>query len=143
MTYGLDVQASSPVQPPIRFRARVIRGAGRGKQLGIPTLNLELREVPAELTEGIYACFVIIDGSRLQGAMHYGPRPVFKSGIACEIHLLDTAIDEPPRDVDVDVRGRIREVRDFPSTAAMLLQIKDDIAAIRSILGACSDSSSN
>lgn len=137
MTYGLAVPASSPDRPSISFQARVIRGAGRGRALGIPTLNLDLRDVPPELNEGIHACFVMLHEKKLQGAMHYGPRPVFKDSVACEIHLLDEMLSETPADVGVQVCGRVREVRDFPSPEAMLEEIQDDITAVRSILASC------
>ncbi len=44
------------------FQARVIRGAGRGKSLGTPTLNLDRRDVPEDLEEGIHACLVKLHG---------------------------------------------------------------------------------
>tara|TARA_Y100000310_G_C20585840_1_gene765350 strand:- start:929 stop:1324 length:396 start_codon:yes stop_codon:yes gene_type:complete len=121
----------------ITFSASAISGAGRGREYGIPTININLAAVPEELDEGIYACFVDIedDSTHYMGAMHYGPRPVFKDSRACEIHLLDTKLEEAPTTVTVTVVQYLREIRDFPSLDALKEQILDDIAQCRGILG--------
>ncbi|HVW66792.1 MAG TPA: riboflavin kinase [Candidatus Peribacteraceae bacterium] len=121
---------------PVVFTAPVVSGSGRGKDLGIATMNLELDSVPSELTEGIYACFVMFDGKRYMAGMHYGPRPVFKDTRSCEIHILDEWIEKTPDALEVLVVGRIRDVADFPSVDDMLKQIEDDIANVRAILSA-------
>jgi riboflavin kinase/FMN adenylyltransferase len=120
---------------PLLFTARVVSGAGRGRVLGTPTLNLALEQVPKELQEGIYACRAFLDGSWQPGALHYGPRPVFKDSVACEVHLLDTALQQAPASLEVKVVAYLREIRDFPTVEALQAQIADDITRIRAILG--------
>ena len=71
------------------YTAHVITGAGRGKGLGFPTVNLE---IPPQLTiaEGIYAVDVEVAGARYKGAMHFGPIPVFNDPKpSLEIFILD------------------------------------------------------
>jgi len=124
---------------PIVFTASIISGSGRGKTIGTPTLNLDLADVPAELQEGIHACWINNvtssgDEKWLQGAMHYGPRPVFKDSVACEIYALDTVIDEAPSAVDVRVIGYLRPVMDFPSVDELQRQIADDVVQTRAML---------
>jgi riboflavin kinase/FMN adenylyltransferase len=118
------------------FTARVITGAGRGKQMGVPTLNLALTDVPADFDQGIYACYAIIQGQKLRGAMHYGPRPVFQDDTACEIHLLDLSLARTPETVTVHVVEHLRDVADFPSPEALKRQIDEDIRRCKDILGA-------
>jgi riboflavin kinase / FMN adenylyltransferase len=120
--------------PPISFEARIISGAGRGKKLGAPTMNLNLDDVPGTLAQGIYACFASVDGRREQAALHYGPRPVFKDSVSCEVHLLDWAPMETPDRLTVHVVQYLREVQDFPSPEALMEQIKKDIEETRAIL---------
>lgn len=122
---------------PLHFRARVIRGSGRGKGLGVPTINLDLRDVPSALQEGIYAARATIDGQpgSIPAAMHYGPRPVFRDAASCELHLLNLLIDEVPAALDVDAVEYIRDVQDFPSPEAMMKEIENDISRIRAVLG--------
>jgi FAD synthase len=66
--------------------------------------------------------------------MHYGPRPVFEDTVACEVHVLDHVIEEPPEEVTVQIVERLREVRDFPSREALMKQIKEDVRLVRKIL---------
>lgn len=120
----------------IVFTASAITGAGRGKQYGIPTININLAAVPEELAEGIFACFIDIkDGEKYLGAMHYGPRPVFKDSRACEVHLIDAVIPTLPESVTVTVVKHLRDVKDFPSTEELKDQILKDIEQCRGILG--------
>ena len=118
------------------FTARVIGGAGRGKELGTPTLNLDLRDVPGDMKEGIYACFVQLPATsyRLPAVMHHGPRPVFEDTVSCEVHLLDTELPAPPKSVTVTLVERIRDVMDFASQDALKAEIARDIEKCRAIL---------
>jgi riboflavin kinase / FMN adenylyltransferase len=119
---------------PLTFTAPVIAGAGRGKALGTPTMNVDLSAVPPELEEGIYACFAQIEGKREPAAMHYGPRPVFKDSTSCEIHLIDRIVVQAPSHVKVEVIARLREVRDFAAPEALVQQMAKDIESARAIL---------
>ena len=121
---------------PISFAARTIRGDGRGKGLGVPTINLILEDCPAELQEGIYACRVTYDDAiHVPASMHYGPRPVFGAEPSCEIHLLDRAPSHTPDTLDISVIGRIRDVKDFPSVEALMAEIAEDNRTARAMLG--------
>ncbi|MDA1208408.1 MAG: riboflavin kinase [bacterium] len=120
----------------ITFTASAISGAGRGKNMGVPTINVNLASVPEELTDGIYAAIVSIDDSRYSAAMHYGPRPVFDDSRACEVHLLDVTLYDAPSNVTIEVVERIRDIEDFPSTAQLIAKIQDDIGRCRGILKA-------
>lgn len=121
---------------PLSFTAHTESGRGRGKDLGVPTLNLVLADVHPDLEDGIYACFAMINGRRMRAAMHLGPRPVFKDSKTCEIHLLDASLPSPPPAVTIDVVGRLREVHDFPSTEALQRQMQKDINDARAMLDA-------
>ena len=123
---------------PLTFSASAISGTGRGREYGIPTINIDLAAVPENLQEGIYACFVEIEDNptRYMGAMHYGPRPVFQDSRACEIHLIDTELSFLPTTVTVTVVQFLRKILNFPSVEALKAQILDDIRQCRGILGA-------
>src|SRR5262249_8066129 len=68
---------------------RVERGAGRGRTIGIPTINVALPS-PRKLLppDGVYACVVSWDGG-IAGAMaNLGPRPTFgEHARGLEAHL--------------------------------------------------------
>ena len=46
------------------FIVHPIRGAGRGKGLGYPTINVRLEDVPDEIEEGVYAGWITIDNQQ-------------------------------------------------------------------------------
>jgi riboflavin kinase/FMN adenylyltransferase len=123
---------------PLSFTARVVSGAGRGKGMGTPTLNVDLSDVPSVLQEGIYACSVVFDGESQKkvGAMHYGPRPVFHDSTSCEIYVLDELIENTPTSLTIEVYDRLRDVADFESPEALQQQIEEDIRNIRAIMSA-------
>lgn len=118
----------------LRFSARTQTGAGRGKQIGTPTINMNLQDVPAELLEGIYACWTRVDGRWIEGALHYGPRPVFQAGLSCEVYLLDVTVESLPERVEVQTVGYLRPVMDFPSPVELVVQIQDDVTRTRAML---------
>lgn len=114
--------------------ARIVSGAGRGKNLGIPTINIDLSAVPPDLAHGIYACRITLAGRTYKGAMHYGPRPVFKDSEACEVHIIDETVDEVPETADIEIVGFIRDVANFPSPEALVERIGKDIEEARGML---------
>jgi len=115
-------------------RAKVVSGAGRGRGLNVPTLNIDLNAVPSGLSHGIYACWINIGGRKYMGAMHYGPRPVFKDSDSLEIHVIDSIIAQPPETADLTVVARLRDVRNFPGPEELKAAIKTDIEQVRAIL---------
>ena len=120
-------------KPPLSFTARIIRGAGRGKRLGVPTINLDLGPIPDELPEGIYAVRVRFGEEEqfLEAVMHFGPRPVFQDSRSCEVHLLTgkSQIPNPKsQTLTVEVVKRLRDVRNFEDAGALKEQMAKDIA---------------
>jgi len=121
----------------------VERGAGRGRTIGIPTINLAPLD-PRKLLppDGVYAVWVELPGKgeggrgrRYGGMMNQGPRPTF--GIAAralEIHLFDFAGDLYGEAVNVEWVRRLRDVQTFPSRDALVDQLGRDAVAARQAL---------
>ncbi len=122
--------------PVIIKNGRVISGAGRGGNLGIPTINIDLSDIPTSLEHGIYACRITLAGKTYKGAMHYGLRPVFKDTEAFEVHIIDASVDFVPTTVDIEIVGYIRPVQDFPNPEVLIHRIQKDIEAARAMLSA-------
>lgn len=118
------------------FTARVISGAGRGKGLGVPTLNLDLQDVPRDLEDGVFACRAWIEGKEYPATMHHGPRPTFNDSRSCEVHLINAELPSPPRSVDLEVVQALRGISRFPSADALSKQMrKDSEDALRILSG--------
>lgn len=114
--------------------AKTIPGRGRGRGLGVPTINIDLSAVPENLLHGIYACRITLDGKTYLGAMHYGPRPVFKDTEAFEVHIIDEAVESVPATATIEIVGYIREIADFESPEALVQRIEKDIFDARGML---------
>ena len=115
----------------IKFSARIITGASRGKELGFPTLNMQ---IPAgfDLAEGVYACWIWYGASRFMGALHHGPIPVFDQTLpSLEVHLIDIKSNLRPKKLKVEVVKFIRKVEIFDSPELLINQIQKDIDKIR------------
>jgi len=114
--------------------AKTIPGRGRGKVLGVPTINIDLEAVPKDLSHGIYACYIALSGKKYQGAMHYGPRPVFHDTDAFEVHIIGETVESVPATATVEIVGYIREIADFESPEALVKRIEKDIHEARGML---------
>lgn len=117
------------------FTADVVRGAGRGRSLGTPTINLDPAAQASIGREGIYACWAIIDGERAPAVMHAGARPVFDDVPSVEIHLLTPPPVEIPGSLTVEVVAFLRPIEDFDSVEELQRQIQRDIDLARGTLG--------
>ncbi len=119
------------------FIGRIIRGSGKGSAQGIPTLNIDLADVPADLEEGIYAAYVTIDEARMKAAVHYGERPVHELGRSFEAHLLTEKhqiTSTKHQTVTIEVVKRLRDVRDFETEKELKEQIEIDVEEAKKLL---------
>jgi riboflavin kinase/FMN adenylyltransferase len=113
---------------PYSVSGRVVPGAGRGRSIGIPTLNLG--EVPARKLmppDGVYAAWVEWRGGRVGGMLNQGPRPTFGEGSrTVEVHLLDFAGDLYGEWVKVEWVSRLRDTRKFAAVDQLQAQLDID-----------------
>ena len=127
---------------PYGIRGTVVRGAGRGKTIGIPTINLAPPD-PRKLLppDGVYAVRVTIGEQGVGstepygGMMNQGPRPTFgEQARALEVHLFDFDGEVYGETVDVTWVRRLRDVQAFPSREALVAQLERDRHAARAAL---------
>jgi len=115
----------------------VVQGERKGRELGFPTANIEVGD-PEKMVprEGIYAVYGWVDGRRLPGLLHLGPRPTF-AGFAptVELWLMDWSGDLYGRRVRVEFVQRLRDILPFTSVDALIAAMKEDERRGREILG--------
>jgi len=124
------------------IRGTVVRGAGRGRTIGIPTINLASPDTRKLLPpDGVYAVFVTIgkretgNEKRYGGMMNQGPRPTFgEESRTLEVHLFDFDGELYGEVVDVEWVRRLRAVQAFPSRDALVAQLERDRQAARAAL---------
>jgi riboflavin kinase/FMN adenylyltransferase len=114
----------------------VVRGAGRGRELGFPTANLKTEnELPPP--PGVYATTVTIDDIVHASVTNIGTRPTFGDVTApvIEVHVFDYTRDLYDRDVRLSFLQRLRDERAFPDVDALRAQIDADCRAARRLFG--------
>ena len=113
---------------------RVVHGAGRGRNLGFPTANLETDKelVPAE---GVYAVKVKWRDRLYDGVVNIGTCPTFPGQKpSMEIHVIDfqqSLYDETLRLYFVE---RLRAEQRFSSPAELMAAIRSDVERARRLL---------
>jgi riboflavin kinase/FMN adenylyltransferase len=115
----------------------VQEGAGRGKELGIPTANLKIGEERAYPAVGVYACMAEVDGEQKQAVTNIGFRPTFEDelpGPVIEAHILDFDGELYGQEVKLEFIDRLRDEMRFSGPEALLEQIELDISHTRSLL---------
>ncbi len=114
----------------------VVSGARRGRDMGFPTANLEVRPERAVPANGVYAVYAVLGTERYPGVANVGVRPSFDNGaLTIETHIFDFAQDIYGCDLVVEFVARLRDERRFASADDLIAQIERDSQAAREILG--------
>jgi riboflavin kinase/FMN adenylyltransferase len=132
------VNAARMLGRPYTVSGTVGHGAGRGRQLGVPTVNLT--DVPPQKLlppDGVYAVEVEWRGGRAGGMMHQGPRPTFADGRrTLEAHLFDFEGDLYGEWVRITWVKRLRDVEHFASVQQLMEQMeRDRVDALAALAG--------
>ncbi len=115
----------------------VVHGDGRGKQIGVPTANLDYWRERVMPASGVYATWAWIDGERHPSVSNLGLRPTFEAVPAVpqlEAHLLDYNQDLYGRTVRLEFVSRLRPEVKFNSVEALIDQINHDKQMAREVL---------
>ncbi|WP_424185547.1 bifunctional riboflavin kinase/FAD synthetase [Actinokineospora sp. G85] len=136
-----DVRAAATAlgRPP-RLEGIVVRGDGRGHELGFPTANLSTPRFAAVPADGVYACrFALLnspDREPLAAAVSVGTNPTFSGRERrVEAFVLDVDEDFYGQRVAVDFVERLRGMERYPSSEALVEQMHLDVADTRRLLG--------
>jgi riboflavin kinase/FMN adenylyltransferase len=113
---------------PYSFHGVVVPGQQRGRDLGYPTLNIELGSSRKLLPpEGVYAVRARTARGTFDGMMNLGARPTFgEVGRALEVHLFDVSGDWYGEVVSVEMIRRLRDTTRFQSAEALVEQLGRD-----------------
>ncbi|MEJ2855798.1 MULTISPECIES: bifunctional riboflavin kinase/FAD synthetase [unclassified Saccharothrix] len=132
-----DVKAAAhALGRPHRLEGIVVRGDGRGKELGFPTANLSTTRFAAVPADGVYACwFIHADGRRLKAAVSVGTNPTFSGRERrVEAFVLDVDEDFYGQRVALDFVERLRGMERFDTVDELLVQMHKDVEETRGLL---------
>lgn len=117
----------------------VVRGSGRGRKIGFPTLNLRAEPYLILPKDGVYAVIVEIAQKKLKGVLNIGVRPTFgESKRVIEVHIIDDGYQGAHQKFCVHFVKRLRDEIKFESRELLIEQISKDIIKTREILYAYS-----
>ena len=126
----------------MKFESTHIKGKGRGKPMGFPTINLKIPD-GFELKDGIYAAKVNIEKKVFKGALHYGPVPTFsEEEKSLEVYLIEVTNDDlisyglenlAEKIIKIEIIKYLRPVIKFNSKEKLARQIDNDVNLIKSL----------
>lgn len=133
---GAVEQAAELLGRPPWLEGAVVRGDGRGRELGFATANLALVPRSAVAAVGIYAGTAHLPGSSRPAAISVGYNPTFtddRSAVRVEAYLLDFDADIYGSPIRLDLSHRLRDEIRYDSVDDLLAQLHRDVAAVRAL----------
>jgi riboflavin kinase/FMN adenylyltransferase len=114
---------------------KVVTSDKRGRILGFPTANLDIKPQQALPGNGIYATITQVGDKQFHSATNIGTRPTFGEGVkTVETHLLNYRGDLYSKEIRVEFVQKLRDEQRFPSSKELKAQIKQDVREIDAIL---------
>ena len=121
-----------------RIDGEVQAHRGRGRQLGVPTLNIPLT---VNIPDGVYAGVVSSGSQRFSAAVFVGAAITFgETERQVEAHLLNADVDISGL-ITVELTHWIRDNQAFTDAAALQQQMATDLITIQQCLQASSKNS--
>ncbi len=127
---GDFVEAEKLLGKPYGIYGRVVYGKQLGRQLGVPTANVDLRRYRSPL-HGVFAVTAIFkDGTHVKGVANVGVRPTV-NGLKkplLEVHLFNFSRDIYGAVIDVVFHHKLRDEQKFASLDELKAQLQMDIS---------------
>lgn len=140
-------EAAALLTRPHNVEGPVVDGAKRGRQMGVPTANIDVPTSAATPARGVYAGLVATAAGRWPAAINVGFAPTFAEGPSVgrpkvEAYLLDYEGDAfygvVARVVFLD---RLRDEQRFDDPAELVAQIGRDVSETRRIVAESGEAS--
>jgi riboflavin kinase/FMN adenylyltransferase len=127
--------ANTELGRPYSLSGRVVRGDGRGRELGFPTANIEVESGRALPAFGVYATWARVDGERHASATSVGLRPQFEGKTpTVETFIFDFDGDIYGRTLKIEFIARLSPEMKFESVEQLKTKIAADVEKAREIL---------
>jgi len=119
------------------IRGQVIRGDGRGRDLGFPTANIrppsQYKLIPRD---GVYAGIGVVDNVSYDCIISIGFRPTFDSkSHGIEVHLIGFDGSLYEHEIEIQFINRIRDELAFSTTEELVEQMQKDKTKSLELLG--------
>lgn len=124
-----DVDAAKRVLVrPYHMRGPVISGDGRGRGIGVPTINIRIPTGIFAMKQGVYGTYTEVGGKRYRSVTNVGPRPTFmQNKFAVETNLIGyeggSLLGES---ASVEFHRYLRPIKKYASAEELVARIRKD-----------------
>lgn len=135
LSNGDFTQAAAMLGRPYAFQGRVVHGEKKGRTIGFPTANIQLKRLHSPL-QGVFAVQVQCnDGKMHAGVANIGRRPTLNGErVQLEVHLFDFIGDLYGQQLRVVPTHFIRAEQKFADFAQLQQQIAADAEKAKALL---------
>ena len=114
---------------PFSIKGLVVKGQGRGRDLGFPTINLKVNENNLLPLNGVYIARVVRKDKSFYAVINIGTAPTFSDNCLkkIEVHLIGKSEPWKDKECEVEVLKYIRPEKKYPGTKELIQQITRDI----------------
>ena len=124
-------KAALHLDRPYMIEGTVVKGEGRGRTIGFPTINLKT-EFPLIPKRGVYITDVDVGGKRYPAVTNIGYNPTFDGqSLTIETYILDFSGDLYDRNIALYFLERVRDEVRFSSVDELKERIWKDVEAAR------------
>jgi riboflavin kinase / FMN adenylyltransferase len=134
---GAVAEAAQLLGAPFILEGVVVEGAARGRELDMPTANLEIQDDVLVPSAGIYAARARLeDGGEVPAAVSIGVRPTFETDgeSKVEAYLIGFDGDLYGQTLQVSFLQRLRDEERFDSPEALVEQMQRDVEQVRRVV---------
>ena len=129
---GDVVQANKLLGRNYSMRGKVIRGKGRGTNLGFATANLECDVDYVSPKNGVYDTIVKYNNKSYASITNIGINPTFADvGFSIETHIIDFKEDIYGEYIEVEFIDFIRPEKKFETVKDLVRKVKADIQEVK------------
>lgn len=126
---GEIVHANELLNRPYQLKGNVVKGFGKGKQIGIPTINMDISSEYLIPKKGVYFSKINFSGQDLFGITNIGINPTFGrlDKTSVETHIFNFGQDIYGEEVSLEFYHYHRSEKKFSSVKELVAQIQSDI----------------
>ena len=117
---------------PFSFSGKIVAGFKRGREIGFPTANIEIKDGMVIPKNGIYSTIAHLGNRKLMSATSIGTRPTFDDGErVIETYILDFNEDIYGQILRLEFIEHIRDEIAYGTVKELVNQIRQDVDVTR------------
>lgn len=134
LSAGSIEKANELLVTPYSVTGKVFSDRHVGRNLGFPTVNINIDRDKHRLRDAVYAGHVFIDGVKYNAIINYGSRPTFNlNDKLIEAHILDFDGNLYNKEVTLYFDSYIREIQKFSGLESLKNQLENDLKTVKGI----------